>query len=202
MLNTKIISHHIEYLSPLFVLVEKPLGQQRLAHLAARIGGVKLVVRLGRDHPRQVGAIHLADALGLLDESHWVRNAGRDHAAHHALGAQVPHQSPRVDLGQHRHRVALHVLVGHLLGAPVGADGGELADNQALNIRPRRLIIGTIGAVVADLGIGQDDDLPCVGGIGGNFLVTSEGSIKNHFAPASAWVPMALAAEDAPVFER
>ena len=78
----------------------------------------------------------------------------------------------------------------------------EFANNQALNIGPRRLIVGTIGAVIANLGIRQDDDLPCIGGIGGNFLVAGKRSIKNHFALAFARVPMALAAEDAPVFER
>ena len=127
---------------------------------------------------------------------------GRNHAAHHAVGAQVADQGAGVDLGQHRNRIALHVLVGDLLGAPVGADGRELADDQALDIRPGRLVVRLVGAVVADLGVGENDDLPGIGGVGGDFLVTGKGSIENDFALAFAWVPIAVATEDAPVFER
>ena len=87
------------------------------------------------------------------------------------MGAKVPHECARVDLGQHGDRVAFHVLVGHLLGAPVGADGGELAHDQAFDVRARGLVICLVGAVVSDLGIGENDDLPGVGGIGGDLLV-------------------------------
>ncbi len=56
--------------------------------------------------------------------------------------------------------------------------------------------------VVTNLGIRENDNLSGVGRIGGDFLVTGEGGIKNDFTLAFAWVPMALALEDAPVFER
>ena len=80
--------------------------------------------------------------------------------------------------------------------------GGELADDQALDIGLGRLVVCLVGAVVADLGIGENDDLPGVGGIGGDFLVTGKGSIKNDLALAFARVSIAVATEDAPVFER
>jgi hypothetical protein len=78
----------------------------------------------------------------------------------------------------------------------------EFANDQALDIGPRGLIVRLIGAVIADLGVGEDDNLPCVGGICRNFLVTGKGSIKNNFALAFTWVSMAVPTEDAPVFER
>ena len=117
----------------------------------------------------------------------------RNHAAHHAIGPQVPHQRARIDLGQHRNRIPLHVLVGHLFRAPVGADGRELADDQALDIGLGRFVVCLVGAVVADLGIGENDDLPGIGRIGGDFLITGKGSIKNDFALAFARVPIAVA---------
>jgi hypothetical protein len=80
--------------------------------------------------------------------------------------------------------------------------GGELADDQALNIGLGRLVVRLVGAVVADLGIGENDDLTGIGGIGGDFLISGKGSIENNFALAFAWVPIAVATEDAPVFER
>jgi hypothetical protein len=44
--------------------------------------------------------------------------------------------------------------------------------------------------------------LPGIGGVGGDLLVAGKGSIENDLAPAFAWVPIAEAAEDTPVFER
>ncbi len=126
----------------------------------------------------------------------------RNHAAHNAVGAQMPHQGAGIDFSEHRNRIALHILVGHLLRPPVGADDGELADDQALDIRLRRLVIRLVGPVVANLGIRENDDLPGIGRIGGDFLVTGEGGIKNNFTLAFARCAMALAVEDAPVFER
>ena len=185
-----------------FAFWTRAVGKQRLSHLAARVGGVELVAGLRGDDARQVRAVHLANASGPLDEGFGIGFGGRDHAAHHAVGAQVADEGAGVDLGQNRDGVALHVLVGHLLGAPVGADGGELADDQAFDIGPGGLIVGAIGAVVADLGVGEDDDLAGIGGIGGDFLVTGERSIKNDFALAFSLCAMAVPAEDAPVFER
>ena len=80
--------------------------------------------------------------------------------------------------------------------------GGELAHDQALDIGLGRLVVCLVGAVVADLGIGKNDNLAGIGRIGSDFLVTGKGSIENDFALAFARVPVALAAEDAPVFER
>ena len=114
----------------------------------------------------------------------------------------MAHQRAGVDLGQHRNRIALHVLVGDLFGAPIGADGRELADDQALDIGLGRLVVCLVGAVVADLGVGENDDLTGIGRIGGDFLITGKRSIENDFALAFARSAIALATEDAPVFER
>jgi hypothetical protein len=126
----------------------------------------------------------------------------RNHAAHHAVRPQVAHQRAGVDLRQHRNRIALHVLVGDLLGAPIRADGRELADDQALDIGLGRLVVRPASAVVADLWVGENDDLTGVGGISGDLLVTGKGSVENNLAQAFAWVAVAEAAEDTPVFER
>jgi hypothetical protein len=137
-----------------------------------------------------------------LDQRFGVGLGRRNHAAHHAVGAQVADQGAGVDLGQHRNGIALHVLVGDLLGAPVGADGRELADDQALDVGPGRLVVRLVGAVVADLRVGENDDLAGIGGIGGDFLVTGKRSIKNNFAPGIHLGAIAVTAKDAPVFER
>ena len=105
------------------------------------------------------------------------------------MGTQMADQGAGVDLGEHRNRIALHVLVGDLLGAPVGAGRRELAHDQALDVGLGGLVVGLVGSVVADLGIRQNDDLAGIGGVGGDLLVTGEGSIKNHLALAFAGGP-------------
>ena len=59
-----------------------------------------------------------------------------------------------------------------------------------------------VGAVVAYLGVGENDDLAGVGGVGSYFMVSGMLCIKNDFALAFAGMAIAVAEEDAPIFER
>src|SRR5258706_10207205 len=115
--------------------------------------------------------------------------------------AQVADQGARVDVGQDRDPELLHELVRDLLRTPVGADFRKLADDQALNIGTSRFIVFGIRAVVADFRIGQDNDLSCVRGVGENFLVAGNGSVKNYFPGALAFGAVTFASEDSAVFE-
>src|ERR1700681_816826 len=114
----------------------------------------------------------------------------------------MPHQRPRVDVGKHRHLELLQIFFGDLLRAPIGTDARELAHDQALDPRTRGFVIFLVSAVVADFGVGQDNDLPGIGRVRENFLVASDGSIKNDFAVAFAFGAVAFASEDSPVFQR
>ena len=64
---------------------------------------------------------------------------------------------------------------------PVAGDWRELAHHQAFDIGARGLIIIHAGSVVADLRIGEDDDLAGIRGIGEDFLVAGEGGVENNF---------------------
>ncbi len=121
----------------------------------------------------------------------------RDHAAHDAVVAQMAHQRAGIDLGQHGNLVALEILFGDLLRAPVGADARELAHDQPLDVRTRGLVVVGVGAVIADFRIGENYDLPGVGRVGEDFLVAGDGGIKNDFAVTFAFCAVAFAAEDA-----
>ena len=63
-------------------------------------------------------------------------------------------------------------------------DRGELADDQALDIGLGRLVICLVGAVIPDLGIGENDNLSGIGGIGSDFLIAGKGGIENNFTLA------------------
>ena len=118
------------------------------------------------------------------------------------LVAQMAHQGAGVDLAEHWNLVALQILFGDLLRAPVGADARKLAHDQALDVRARGLVVVGVGAVVADFGIGENYDLPGVGGIGEDFLVAGDGGVKNNFPVTFAFCTVAFAAEDPAIFQR
>src|SRR5882762_11175441 len=66
----------------------------------------------------------------------------------------------------------------------------------------RGLIVFRVGAVVANLRIGQNHDLPGVGRVSENFLVAGNGGIKNYFPVTFAFCSVALTAEDSAIFQR
>src|ERR1019366_8594547 len=135
---------------------------------------VPLVNVASGDLFRQVRAIHLRNRVGLRDELVRVGLQGGDDTAHHAVGAQVANQSAGVDLAQHGNLVALEIVLGNLLRPPVGADAGELAHDQSFDVRARGFVIVGVGAVIANFGVGENYNLPGVGGIGEDFLVAGD----------------------------
>ena len=81
------------------------------------------------------------------------------------------------------------------------AIGGKLAHHQPLDVRPRGFVVLAAGAVVADLRIGEDDDLPGIGRIGEHFLVAGERGIEDHFAGPLGGRTKTPALEDRAVFQ-
>jgi hypothetical protein len=51
------------------------------------------------------------------------------------------------------------------------------------------------------LGIGEDNDLPGIGRVGENFLISGEGGIENHLSGPLGGRTKAAALEDASVFQ-
>ena len=87
------------------------------------------------------------------------------------MRAQMPHQGACVDLRDHRNLEALQILIGNLLRAPVRRDGRKLARHQPFDVGLVGFVVAVVGAVIPDLRIRQNDDLPRIGWIGENFLV-------------------------------
>ena len=114
----------------------------------------------------------------------------------------MTHQRAGVNIAQHRNLELFEIFFRDLLRAPVGADAGKLAHDQALDVRPRGFVVFWVGAVVADFRIGENDDLTSVGRIGENFLIAGDGSIKNYFPVTFAFGSVAFAAEDSAIFQR
>jgi hypothetical protein len=77
----------------------------------------------------------------------------------------------------------------------------KLAHNKRFDVGPSGFLVVEIGAYVADVRIGQADDLARVAGIGKDFLITREAGIKNDFTAAARDRARRAAVKCAPVFQ-
>jgi hypothetical protein len=78
----------------------------------------------------------------------------------------------------------------------------EFSNDQRLYVRTPRLFVFQICADIADVRIGQADNLPCVTWVRENFLITGEAGVKNNFAAAARDGPRGAPVKEAPVFQR
>jgi hypothetical protein len=108
----------------------------------------------------------------------------------------------RVNVPDDRNVPALQILLGGLAGAPVGGDCREFANDERFDVGMRGLLVESVGADVADVRIGETDDLPGVTRVGEDFLIAGERGIENNFAAAARAGAGAAALKYAPVFER
>ena len=77
----------------------------------------------------------------------------------------------------------------------------KLPHDERFDVRPRRFFVVEIGADVADMRIGQADDLPRVAWVREDFLITGEAGIENDFAAAARDGACGTAVKYAPVFQ-
>ena len=126
---------------------------------------------------------------------------GREDAAHHAFGAEMADEGAGIEFGDDGIWFLARKCAGVVIGAPVAGERGELADDESFDVGLDGLVIVGAGAVVADLGIGEDDDLAGIGGIGEDFLVAGQGGIEDDFAGALGGRTKTPALEDGAVFQ-
>ena len=70
--------------------------------------------------------------------------------------------------------------------AEIGRLHGQVFDDQAGRENAARFHVFVIHPVVADMRVGQGDDLLAITGIGQDFLVTGHGGVENHFTDGVA----------------
>ena len=110
--------------------------------------------------------------------------AGGNNAAHCAAFAQKTDELTRIDFRNDRNAVSARKCSARCSERQLLATG-EISRTTRPSIEwLGRFAIGRIGAVVADLRIGEDHDLAAIGRIGENFLIAGDGGIKDHFTGA------------------
>jgi hypothetical protein len=103
-----------------------------------------------------------------------------------ALFAQDAGQLARVDVGEAEHVRGPQVGIERMFAAKIRGQQRQVADHQTGRMDERGFAILAVDTVVADMGVGQGDDLPGVGRIGQDFLVAGHRGVENHFADAAA----------------
>ena len=122
-------------------------------------------------------------------------------AAKRADVANVADERAGVDIPDGGNFVAIQIELGGFGGAPVRRDLRKLADDQRFDVGARRFFIVKIRADIANVRIGEADDLAGVTGVGENFLITGEAGIKNDFSAAARDGAGCAAVKYAPVFQ-
>ena len=113
----------------------------------------------------------------------------------------MANQRARIEPGDDGDAVPRQERAGLGIRTPVAGDGREFANHQAFDVRPRGFVIALAGSVVADLGIGEDDDLAGVRRVGEDFLIAGEGGVENHFPGPFGRGAKTPALEDRAVFQ-
>jgi hypothetical protein len=142
------------------------------------------VGRGARDHGDEVDAV--GAGLGGCRGRHRSL-VGRAERARHGPGvADVAGEPARVDAGDAREPVRAQEGVEVAVAAPVAPPPGEVADDDAPAVRGDGLVVGRHRAVVADVGVGERDDLSGVGRVGDDLLVAAEGRVEHDLAARHA----------------
>jgi hypothetical protein len=145
----------------------------------------------GEGHGVRIGARHRTDEIdavgaglgggGGLDG----RLVGGAERPRHGAGvADVAGEAAGVDAGDAGHVRGPQEAVEVAVGSPVAAAPSQVAHDDAAGEGSAALVVESGDAVVADVGVGERDDLPGVGRIGDDLLVAGEGGVE-HDLPRS-----------------
>jgi hypothetical protein len=198
LLNAEIVGHYTKALGFLFGSRFVCLG-----HREARNRTLIPAVRLCTAHPtRQFETAHGGNGARFFDEPLGRRSVGRDDSAKSADLADVPNQCACVEVPDYRNAVAFQIMLRGFGGAPVGGQARKFAHNERFDERPRGFLVIEIRADIADVWIGEADNLAGIAGIAENFLIAGEAGIKNDFAAAPRAGACSAPVKESSVLER
>ena len=99
-----------------------------------------------------------------------------------AFFAQNSRQFARIDVGNRDNIIATQIVGKRLIAAEIAFQQGQVANNQAASIDFARFHIFRVAASIADVWIGERDDLLGVGWIGKDFLIAGHRRVEHDFA--------------------
>ncbi len=155
------------------------------------------------DHVRPIGGDlgDEVDAIGAGLGARRVQQIGladRSERARQRAGvADQPRQAAGVDATDGGHAGAAQHRTEVVLGAVIAVTAGEVAHDHAPAERSPRLVVGAVGPAVADVRIGERDDLPGVARVGDHLLVAAQHGVEHDLAGGDA--PRRIGAQHLPL---
>ncbi len=143
-----------------------------------------------------IAASHGAPGAGAGDGFFGVKSFGGEGAGHGAVDAEAADEGAGIDALDAWDTVLGEVRGEILIGAPIGDDRAEFADDEPGGMGSEGFHIDLVDAVIADLRIGHGDDLPAVGGVGEDLLITGHGSVEAHFTDGGGSGTKGFSVED------
>ena len=156
------------------------VGHDPLGTSPGRTGVRDVVGRGARHHADEIDTARSLFSSGRFEKGRFL--GGTERSGHCAEIADVACESPGVDTGDTGHARALKEGFEIALRAPVAASPGEIADDDAASERPMCLVVEGRDPVVADVGIGEGDQLTGIGGIGDDLLIPGERRVEHDLA--------------------
>jgi len=117
-----------------------------------------------------------------LERFRFIGGAGEDAAVLRALVAQDAGELAGIDTRDRDDALRLQIVGERLLGAEIRGKYRQITDDQAGGMDFGGFDILGIHADIADMRIGERDDLARVARIGQDFLIPGDRGIEHHFA--------------------
>ena len=173
--------------------VEFWVFQRAVADIPLPAGLVPVIGLGSGDFLGEVKTFKAGEGVEFGGNGAFVELAGRlmdDDAIGHALFADQCGQGPSVDASDADDVALLEPGIELFGSAVVGRVGNVGLEHDAADAREgghvHRLDVVVIGADIADMGKGEGDDLPGIGGVGEHFLITGHGGVETHFTSGVA----------------
>mmetsp|Transcript_19017 Transcript_19017/g.33889 ORF Transcript_19017/g.33889 Transcript_19017/m.33889 type:complete len:366 (+) Transcript_19017:525-1622(+) len=179
-LDAKVVRHDLELLA-LATLGPAGLGLEHEAGLPLGVGGFSPLVRFLAGHLRNEVLAHDGPLLGLGDQvGGGGGEVGGDDTVEAAGVAQAAGDLAGVYSRDARHTLLLQVCIQGGLRPVVGDHERVVTDHNAGEVHRVGLHVLVVDAGVADVGVGEGNELALVGGVGQDLLVAGEGGVEDH----------------------
>ncbi len=147
------------------------------APLSLRGDGVALAGRYRRHQIDAVGA-----SLGAGSRKQVRIRRSTERARHRTRIAQDAREATSIDTGDTAKAETAQHVVERRLRPVIARSARHLAHDHAATEWSDRLAVEFVGAVVADVRIGEGDDLAGVARVGDHFLITRHDGVEHHLA--------------------
>ena len=165
--------------------------------------GISIEVRLGSTNfGRKLQTFHWRTGVQLLLQLFFVVNLGGNNGIHRSLAPNVGHQSAGIDVPDGHDVVVAEKGIQRAYGLMAGVGTRKISDNQTGNFSGVALVLFGMHSIVADMGMGLDQNLPIVGRISENLLISSHAGVETQLTSGCSPLSYGYSAKKKPIFQK